>query len=73
MLQLVLVQRESFVEEKESWRFGSLAATIKVIQNMIFILIATHKSANNNSICRNLPIASPSTTTCEFETGLNIT
>ena len=40
---------------------------------MIFILIAPHNSANNNSICRNLPIASPSTTTCEFETGLNIT
>ena len=57
MLQLVLVQRGSFVEEKESWRFGSLAATTKVIQNMIFILIASHKSANNNYICRKLPVA----------------
>ena len=36
MLQLVLVQRESFVEEKESWRFGSLAASIKVISNYDF-------------------------------------
>ena len=57
MLQLVLVQRESFAEEKESWRFGSLAASIKVIQNTIFILIASQKSAHNNSIYRNLPVA----------------
>ena len=36
MLQLVLELRESFVEEKESWRFGSLAASIKVISNYDF-------------------------------------
>ena len=30
MLQLVLELRESFVEEKVSWRFGSLAASTKV-------------------------------------------